>query len=87
MSRDLPPHPNLEHLRKQAKTLLADLRRGDQGARLADALHAVERQYVARWRGSHVLKTVAMRDGQVVGEGRTGYNVITIFPRCAPEAM
>ena len=38
-------HPDLEHLRKQAKALLRDLRTRDTEAKLADALHLVARQY------------------------------------------
>jgi hypothetical protein len=50
MSRDLPPRPNLEHLKKQAKALLRELRRRDANASLADALHAVARDYgFASW--------------------------------------
>src|SRR6185369_3307296 len=39
MSQPLPAHPDLEHLRKQAKALLRDLRTRDAEAKLADALH------------------------------------------------
>ena len=50
MSWELPERPNLEHLRKQAKALLDDLRRSDPNARLADALHQVARRYgAASW--------------------------------------
>jgi hypothetical protein len=45
MSRDLPARPNLEHLKNQAKARLRDLQRDDPAARLADALHAVAREY------------------------------------------
>jgi len=45
MSQPLPAHPDLEHLRKQAKALLRDLRTRDAQAKLADALHLVARQY------------------------------------------
>jgi hypothetical protein len=44
MSR-LPEHANLEHLKKQAKALLPELQRQNPKAKLADALHAVARQY------------------------------------------
>ena len=50
MSRDLPPRPDLEHLKKQAKALLRELRRRDANASLADALHALARDYgFASW--------------------------------------
>ena len=45
MSRQLPVQPSLDHLRKQAKELLGDLERKNPGAKLADALHAVAREY------------------------------------------
>jgi hypothetical protein len=45
MSRHLPTHPNLEHLKKQAKDLLADMQRANPGCKLADALHALANQY------------------------------------------
>ena len=49
MSR-LPARPSLEHLRKQAKQRLAALRRREPSAKLADALHAVAREYgFATW--------------------------------------
>lgn len=50
MSRDLPPRPDLEHLKKQAKALLRELRQRDANASLADALHALARDYgFASW--------------------------------------
>src|SRR5690349_10834219 len=61
MSRALPPHPSLDHLKKQAKQLLRDVEAGDSAARerftalvsrtaaerpkLADAQHAIARDY------------------------------------------
>ena len=50
MSRQLPPRPNLEYLRKQAKELLEDVQRQDPSAQLADAQHALAREYgFASW--------------------------------------
>jgi len=50
MSRRLPNNPNLEHLRKQAKNLLAELRQQNSNAKLADALHEIAREYgFASW--------------------------------------
>ena len=50
MSRQLPARPNLEHLRKQSRELLALLRRGDPSVQLADAQHALAREYgFASW--------------------------------------
>ena len=46
----LPQRPNLEHLKKQAKALLAELQRQDPEVKLSDALHVVARQYgFATW--------------------------------------
>src|SRR5262245_55061339 len=45
MSRDLPPNPNLEHLKKQAKDLLEKLRQQNADATLVDAQHALAREY------------------------------------------
>jgi len=50
MPRELPTPANLEHLKKQAKAALRDLRRTNPRAQLADAQHAVARQYgFASW--------------------------------------
>jgi hypothetical protein len=45
MSRQLPPRPSLEHLRKQAKDLLQELQQRNPVAQLADAQHAIARKY------------------------------------------
>lgn len=50
MSRHLPARPNLEYLRKQAKELLKALQQRDPSAQLADAQHALAREYgYASW--------------------------------------
>jgi len=50
MSRDLPAHPNLDHLKKQAKELLQTMKQQDPDALLADAQHALAREYgFASW--------------------------------------
>ena len=50
MSRKLPPHPNLEHLKKQAKDLLKDLKQQNPASQLADAQHSLAREYgFASW--------------------------------------
>jgi hypothetical protein len=50
MSHALPSRPNLEHLRKQAKARLHELRARTPDAQLADAQHAVARDYgFASW--------------------------------------
>jgi ATP-dependent Clp protease ATP-binding subunit ClpC len=45
MSSELPDRPNLEHLRKQAKERLREMKLRDPGARLADAQHAIACEY------------------------------------------
>jgi hypothetical protein len=45
MSRDLPVHASLEHLKKQAKDRLAELRRRQPPAKLTDAQHDIAREY------------------------------------------
>jgi hypothetical protein len=50
MSRILPPRPNLEHLRNQAKDLLRSWQREKPDAQLADAQHAIARDHgFASW--------------------------------------
>ena len=50
MSRQLPEHPDLEHLHKQAKALLVELQQRDASRRLADAQHELARSYgFASW--------------------------------------
>jgi glyoxalase superfamily protein len=50
MSRDLPARPNLEHLKKQAKELLQTLKQQDPDLQLAEAQHALAREYgYASW--------------------------------------
>ena len=45
MSRDLPARSNLEHLKKQAKELLQTMKQQDPDTQLADAQHALAREY------------------------------------------
>ena len=46
----LPVQPNLEHLKNQAKDLHAKLLQDDPAAQLADAQHALAREYgFASW--------------------------------------
>jgi hypothetical protein len=81
MSRDLPERPSLDHLRKQAKLLLRELRRRDPQAKLTMAQHAVAREYgFASWRElkSHVQK----RSEQPVDVAAARYG----FERYTPKA-
>ena len=51
MPRRLPEHPSLEHLKKQAKDLLAELRQRTPATQLADAQHVLAREYgFASWK-------------------------------------
>ncbi len=51
MSRDLPVFPNLDHLRKQARTLLRELQQQHPEAKLTEAQHAIARKYgFVSWR-------------------------------------
>jgi hypothetical protein len=45
MSRELPTHPNLDHLKKQARRRLRDLQRHYPKSKLADAQHSIAREY------------------------------------------
>lgn len=45
MSRNLPRHPNLEFLKKQAKDLLHDTQERDPAFKLSDAQYAIAREY------------------------------------------
>src|SRR5262245_41428644 len=45
MSQQLPAHPNLDHLKKQAKDVLRVFRRQNPRWKLADAQHAIARGY------------------------------------------
>jgi hypothetical protein len=50
MSRNLPDRPDFDHLKKQAKALLRTLRERQPDATLADAQHALAREYgFASW--------------------------------------
>jgi len=70
MSRNLPARPNLEYLKNEAKDRLADLRRADPSAQLADAQHALAREYgFASWpkMKAHVEAAVAPDDSPFTG--------------------
>lgn len=50
MSRHLPPRPNLEYLKNQAKELLPSLQHRNPASKLADAQHAIAVEYgFANW--------------------------------------
>ena len=78
MSRDLPPRPHLDHLKKQAKLLLQQMRRQQAGATLADAQRAVARDYgFASWAQlkAHVGTVLEHQQNGTIatdGDGRRG---------------
>jgi hypothetical protein len=45
MSRNLPQFPNLDYLKKRARSLLRELQRRDPGAKLTQAQYAIAREY------------------------------------------
>ena len=75
MSRDLPPRPNLDHLRNQAKTALRAMREHQADATLSDAQHAVAREYgFASWPKlkAHLEALPEGADGGAGGAGGDG---------------
>ena len=81
MSRQLPERPSLDHLRKQAKVLLRELKRRDPGPRLTAAQHALALEHgFASWRDlrAHVRK--------LVDEGGEVSSVDLAFNRYTPTA-
>jgi len=73
-SAPLPDNPNLEWLRKQAKTRLTELRRTRPDTTLADAQFDLAKQYgFASWRAlkSHIDSLTL--DGQIIEAARTGH--------------
>ena len=71
MSRRLPDHPNLEHLKNQAKDRLRDLQSQNRGSKLSDAQHAIAREYgCVNWSELKArVEAVASRSGRARGGG------------------
>ena len=70
MSRNLPDRPNLEYLKKQAKALRVTMQQTDAAAQLADAQHALARDYgFASWPKlkAHVEATAATALHPLIG--------------------
>jgi ClpA/ClpB-like protein len=62
MSSHLPPRPNFEFLKKRAKELLRELKKTNPRAKLADAQHALAREYgVLNWAQLKALTTTVER--------------------------
>jgi Glyoxalase superfamily protein len=94
MSRDLPPRPHLDHLRKQAKELLQTLQQQDPRSRLADAQHAIARQYgFSSWPRlkAHVAREAATAPNPFVGNWTADLSRSRLHPlnqlRCATIAF
>ena len=74
MSRQLPSRPNLDHLKKQAKDLLADIQNGNPGWKLADAQHAIANGYgFASWPKlkAHVESLTSRTDPEIESARRS----------------
>lgn len=68
MSRHLPPRPNLEHLRNQAKELLPSLQHRDPTSKLADAQYAIAVEYgFANWSSLKAHVDALTHDNPFVG--------------------
>lgn len=70
-SRALPPQPNLEHLRNEAKRRLQTLREGSSAAQLSDAQFQLAREYgFSSWRDlkSEVDRRTAGTGGASIGD-------------------
>jgi hypothetical protein len=85
MSRDLPEISNLDHLKKQAKTLLRKLQERNPAAKLAGAQHALAREYgFASWPKlkAHVESTSRAAEAapSAGGSGRRGTGDTTTHP-------
>ena len=74
----LPESPNLEWLRKEAKRRLAEMRRSDAAAKLADAQFALARQYgFSSWRALKAHVDSLSVDGRLFEAARLG-NLATL---------
>ena len=72
-SLELPDNPNLEWLRKQAKTRLAELRQANPSAKLAEAQFDIAKRYgFSSWRAlkGHIDSLTV--DGQIIDSARKG---------------
>jgi len=69
----LPDNPNLEWLRKHAKTRLAELRQADPSATLADAQFEIAKQYgFSSWRALKGHLDSLTLEGQIIESARKG---------------
>src|SRR5262245_31325380 len=69
----LPDKPNLDWLRKQAKSRLAELRQANPGAKLADAQFDIAKEYgFSSWRALKEQIDSLTVDGQIIESARQG---------------
>src|SRR3954468_1702852 len=81
MSSEFPARPSLEYLKKQAKDRLATMRAASPSARLADAQHAIAREYgFVSWAGLKTHLELLAADFQVEGYNTEARRVL-YFPR------
>src|SRR6266487_5886284 len=72
-SLTLPDNPNLEWLRKQAKTRLTELRQSNPKARLAEAQFDLAKQYgFSSWRALKAHVDSLTLQGQIIETARKG---------------
>jgi ankyrin repeat protein len=70
---ELPDRPNLEWLRKQAKTRLEELRQRNPAAKLAEAQFEIARRYgFPSWRALKAHLDALTLDGRIIESARTG---------------
>jgi hypothetical protein len=72
VAKNLPARPNLDHLRRQAKSLLSDLKDGNRAAaqRFIDHLPAAKRMSLAKVRGAGFR----LADAQSVVARKSGFS-------------
>jgi ankyrin repeat protein len=70
---ELPDHPSLKWLRKQAKTRLAELRQVSPGAKLAGAQFEIAKRYgFPSWRALKEHLNSLTLEGRIIDSARTG---------------
>jgi hypothetical protein len=73
-SLELPDNPNLEWLRKQAKTRLSELRQVNPSAKLAEAHFEIAKRYgFSSWRALKEHLDSLTLEGQIIESARKGH--------------
>jgi hypothetical protein len=92
MSSEFPSRPNFEHLKKQAKEKLRELRRTNPAAKLADAQHAIATQYgFLNWAQLKEVVTATERarealENRVLASPRSAVAPTSLFARFTASA-